>query len=115
VPSKLVIVLESPRANSYRYVLWADVPAARQSMYAQVGKVSAWKNASTADNAALAAGSVVESVDQFDVAPGTTLASVQATLQAAQVAYQASITAANPWNRYGTFFDGTSWTAAGLA
>jgi hypothetical protein len=113
--SKLIIILESPRANSYRYALWADVPAARQSMYAQVGKVSAWKGASAPENAAIAAGQVVESVDQFDVAPGTTIASVQATLLAAQAAYQASITSANPWNRYGTFHDGVSWTTGGLA
>lgn len=84
-------------------------------MYAQAGKVSAWKDASAADNTALATGAVVERVDSFDVVQGTTLASVQATLIQLQSAFQADINASNPWTRYGTFYNGTAWTNGGLA
>lgn len=49
-----------------------------------------------------------------NVAPstaGTTVPQIQAALVAEFNAYQARITAANPWQRYGTSYDGTSWTA----
>jgi hypothetical protein len=113
--AKQIVILDSPRANVYRYVLWATVPTARQVMYAQPGKVSAWKGASQAENDAIATGAVVEIQDEFEVAPGTTLASVRADLISLQTSFQAATTANNPWVRYGTFYDGSTWTNAGLA
>jgi hypothetical protein len=111
---KTIIILENT-GNTYRYALWAAVPSARQAMYAVVGRVSAWKNASTAENAAIAAGQVVERVGEFVVDAGVTLATVRSQLVQLQADYQAEINLTNPWNRYGTFFDGTTWTSAGLA
>lgn len=124
--TKRVIILErlspsAPGANEsiqFRYLMWADVPVARQPFYAnkQQNQVSAWINAAAADNTALQNGSVTEFVDVIVVAPGTTVANVEALLQANWTAFQNKITNENPWARYGTFMDTTNtWNAGGVA
>lgn len=112
---KQVIVLEKlPEANRYRYALWAAVPAARQAFYASPDATSAFKNASQAELDALKAGSVVERTDVISVAAGTSLATIQAELQATWQRFQDEITSSNPWVRYGTSWDGNNWTPAGV-
>lgn len=99
----------------YRYVLWADVPAARQPFYARSGAVSAWNGASAAQNAAIASGAIAERLDSIIVPGGQTLAQIEATLVAAFNAWQAAVTAANPWVRQGTLWDdSTGWAAGGV-
>ena len=104
--------------NVYRYVFWADVPSARQPFYAALAgptAVSAWKDALAADNTALQNGSVVEKVDTIQVPSHATLAQIRVFLQDKWAEYQAAITARNPWQRYGTTWDGTTWTAGGVS
>lgn len=118
--SKRVIILEklSIAPLSYRFVLWADVPVARQPFYAaaQAGMVSAWKDASLADTTALQNGSVAEFVDTTTMLAGDNVAAAMTRLQAIWTAYQAKITALNNWDRYGSFMDTTNaWTAGGVA
>jgi hypothetical protein len=118
--TKRVIVLEqiSTAPPTYRYALWADVPVARQAFYAarQAGAVSAWKDASVADNTALQNGSVTERSDTTVMNAGDTLATAQTRLQGIWTAFQAEITAANPWLRYGSFMDtANSWTGGGVS
>jgi hypothetical protein len=114
--SKRVIILErldSPRLQ-FRFAMWADVPAARQSIYANPTAVSAWKDAATADQTALQIGTIAERVETVSVEPGTTLAQVQAMLQARFAAYQSDITNDLEWSRYGSYWDdATGWTLAG--
>jgi hypothetical protein len=110
-----VIVLDRPAPDVYRYVFWADVPAARQAFYANPTAVSAWKDALAADLTALRNGSVVEKVDSLKVPAGSTLAQAQAFLAARHADYQAQVTAYNPWVRYGTTYDGASWTNGGVS
>lgn len=110
-----IIILDQDDARTFRYALWADVPAARQPFYARAGAVSAWSGATAADNAALAAGSVVERVDKMVVPTGTTIPQAQAQLQVNWQSFQALITATNLWARYGTTWDGTTWVAQGVA
>ena len=116
--NKQIIILDRldlPSDNSFRYALWAAVPVSRQSFYANATAVSAWSGASTAENTAIQAGQIVEKVDHFSAPAGTTIAQIQAILIAAWNVWQNHITNENPWSRYGTFFDGTTWTAAGVA
>lgn len=118
--SKRVIVLEQLGTSPlmFRYLMWADVPAVRQPFYAakQAAMISAWKDAAAGDNTALQNGSVAERVDQATFAVGTTLPQAQAILQAIWSAYQAEITAANPWLRYGSVMDASNvWTMSGVA
>lgn len=118
--SKRVIILEKLGAAplSYRYAMWADVPAARQPFYAakQATSVSLWKDAAAGDNTALQNGSVTERVDVTTMLAGDNLAAAMTRLQAIWTAYQAEITAANSWDRYGSFMDtSNAWTNGGVA
>lgn len=116
--AKQIIFLErlnEPSDMTFRYALWATVPAARVSAYANANATSAFKNASAPELAAIQAGQVVEKVDVLEAPAGTTRAQIQARLLTAFNAYQAQINAFNPTAFYGTFFDGSGWTVAGTA
>lgn len=112
--SKFVIILEKNLATGlFSAVLWADVPVGRQAFYAKPGAVSAWPGASAGENAALASGAVAEQVTVLTVSDGATLAQLKTAAVAQWAAFQAFVTAYNPWSRYGSFYDGTTWTAGG--
>ncbi len=115
MPSKRIIILEQQDTNTYRYAMWADVPAARQVFYADANAVSAWKDAQTADNTALQNGSVVERTAIFSVPATDSLNAIKARLQDLWTAFQNDVTNNNHWSKYGTFWDGTSWTGAGVS
>ena len=125
MPSMRIIVLDrqvtqeqnlgNEAPQIWRYALWADVPVARQPFYANPTATSAFKDIVAGDLTAIRDGSVTESVRIQYVPAGTGLAAVQSILQAKWTAYQAEVTTYNPWNRYGTFWDGASWTAGGVA
>ena len=113
--TKLIIILDKDvRTGLFRCALWADVPLARQSFYANPVAKSIWTGASPAEHAAIAAGQVTERVITLQVSDGATVPSLQEELITQQARFQAEIATANPWRRYGTFFDGISWTAGGL-
>lgn len=114
MPRLRIIILAQDDPRTFSYVLWADVPVTRQSFYTNAGAVSTWRDALPADNAALASGAVVERVDKMIVPPGTTLAQARAQLEINWQSFQDLITNRNPWARYGTIWDGTTWTAAGV-
>jgi hypothetical protein len=119
MPRLNIIILERDRENPrlYTYALWADVPATRQPFYALAWgptRVSAWKDALAADNTALQNGSVVEDVQTLQVPVGATLAQIQGFLQDRWTAYQTDITTTNPWQRYGTTWNGTTWVNGGV-
>ena len=113
--AKRVIILEQLDTRTYRYALWVNVPVPRQPFYAKSGAISAWTGASVAENAAIASGAVAEHVDHFNVPEGTGLPAVRALLETQWQGFQARITADNPWVRYGTFWDGISWTTGGVS
>jgi hypothetical protein len=112
-----IIALDRPirtDPNTFRYVLWADVPAARQRFFAHEGLISAWADALPADNTALASGAVTEIVGTIQIPPNATLAQIKTFLQTRHEAFQDEITNNNLWVRYGTTFDGTTWVDAGI-
>lgn len=118
MPSKRIVILDRPDRldpNTVRYVLWADVPVARQPFYANPAATSAWKDAAASDITALQTGAMVERLDSLQAPPGATVAQIQAFLQARWTDYQNAITNINLWQRYGTFWDGTTWTPGGVA
>src|SRR3990167_9683377 len=102
MPRLSIIILDRPEPTNqqvYRYVLWANAPAARQSFYATLAGptfASAWKDALAADNTALQNGAVVEKVGTIQVPASATLAEIRSFLQARWTDYQASITTINP-------------------
>lgn len=113
---KIIILDRLPDLGSqaFRVAYWVDVPAARQSFYAIPGAVSAWSGAQAADNAAIAAGEVVEVVETF-VKPNGTLAQAQADLQINWQRRQDAMANINRYQRYGTTWDGTTWAAGGVS
>jgi hypothetical protein len=111
-----VIILDrtSPADGArIRAALWADVPAGRQAYYADSGAVSAWRDAQAGDNTAIASGAMVERVVTLQLAPGESLATVRGAAQAAWTDWQNQVTTDNPWARYGSTWDGTTWAAGG--
>ena len=91
--------------------MWADVPAERESHYADPAKKSAYKDISASDLNKIQAGTIVEAVDVVAVAPGSGIAVVEAALQDSFSTYQASVTSGNPWIRYGSIWDDVAgWT-----
>lgn len=115
---KIIILekLEAPAgASKFRVALWADVPSTRWTYFADPNKSSPVKDASAQELSDLRAGKFLELIvePQWDVGQG--IGAIQGFLQAKHGAYQTEVTAYNPFVRYGTFWDGTTWTAGGAA
>jgi hypothetical protein len=113
--AKKIIVLDrvgEPSDESYNYVLWASVPAGREPAYADAAKTSAYKDATVEELTALRDGTVVERTGLLAYQTGGSSGFKQDLIKLFN-AYQAEITKANPYQRYGTFSDGTAWTDAG--
>jgi len=114
-----IVILERTSLNpqTVRFIMRADVPAARQPYFADPEKASAFPGISAGDLSALRAGEFIERTDT--VSTGTlTIAQVGAALVAAQQAFQAAVTADgeyNPYRFYGSTWDGTAWTLRGVA
>jgi hypothetical protein len=111
-----VIVLERDHdTNGFNYVLWADVPVARQPFYAKpTGFKSAWKDALPADLTALESGAVAEATGYVAFPSGGSMAQAQAKLEQKHAEFQAQVTNANPWRFYGSTWDGTAWVIANI-
>lgn len=115
--AKQIIILDRipGAAVSFRYALWAQVPAARQSFYVNASATSGFAGASAPEMAAIQAGQVRERLDIAQFVTGTPIATITAYLQAAFTQFQADTNGLNNWDKYGTFFDGTVWTNAGVS
>lgn len=113
--AKQIIILDHPDANRYKVAFWLPVPVARQSFYANANKDSAFANISTQELADLRAGLFIEQIDEFNFEAAATLAQTKTFLINEYNARLATAFALNQWNRYGSFFDGVSWTAGGVA
>lgn len=109
--AKRIIILEQLDNRQYRYALWADVPAARQSLYAASAQPTAYTLASVNEKAALADGSVAEKIGVIEA---ISVAEARQMLVDLWTEWQAQVSNRNPWIRYGTFWNGTGWTAEGV-
>lgn len=119
--ARKIIILDRvgfPSDDAFRVAFWCDVPVARRPFYADAAFVSAIEGAEAPDVVELAAlrdGAVTEVVDTVFLPASVTLAQIRARLIAHHTALQAEVIAKNLWARYGTFWDGTTWTARGVA
>ena len=111
---KQIIVLERTDNNRFTVAFWLDVPVARRPFYADATATSAYKQASAAEITAIQTGAVKEQTGDFSFPGALTIANIQALLIAEFTARQLAVNNFNPWNRYGTNFDGTVWTVAGV-
>lgn len=102
----------------YLFLYWLTVPTARQPFYANASFVSlaiGTETPSTGDLASLRSGALVEEQHDAFWINGTPISQIQSDLINDYNASQARINAYNPWVRYGTSWDGTSWTAKSIA
>jgi len=106
---------DDPTQNTWTALLWADVPASRQTFYASANKTSAWSGATAADNTNLQNGSVVEQAITQRVPPGTNISQIENYLQAVWSNFQNDVTNNNPWVHYGSTWDGTTWNIVTVA
>jgi len=119
--ARKIIILDRvgyPSDDAFRVAFWLDVPVARQPFYADAAFVSAVIGVDAPDASELSAlrsGVVVEVVDTVFMPTGTTLAQLRTRAQAIHTRLQADVTARNLWARYGSFWDGTTWTVKGVA
>jgi hypothetical protein len=112
MPRLNVIVLAQAHddPSGFNVLFWADVPATRQTYYADPNAKSAWSAATTTDNQALQSGAVTELSTNVHYVPGTPLIQIENELQQRWQTFQTSITNSNPWIRYGSTWDGSTWT-----
>lgn len=114
--AKKIIILEKLENDlSFRAAFWAVVPVARKPYYANASATSQYKDISAGELTSLQDGSLVEKVDVYNYASGTAIGAIQADLISKYNDFQSSITNFNSFQRYGTNWDGTSWTAGGVA
>lgn len=113
--AKRIIVLEKLEKGSFRVALWAMPPASRKAFYANPNATSVWKGASEAEITAIQAGDVTESAEEISLPGNPTAADYQVAFEARWNTFNANVQAYNPWTRYGSFWDGTVWTPAGVS
>lgn len=106
-----------PGPITFRAAFWLVVPVARKPFNVSANFTSAVVDGSVTgpELTALRDGSVNEIVETFTEPPGTSLPNIKAHLVAEFTARQAELNANNPWQRYGTFYDGVSWTDKAVA
>lgn len=119
--ARKIIILDRvgfPSDDAFRVAFWCDVPVARRPFYADAAFVSAVEGTEAPDVVELAAlrdGAVTEIVETVFLPAGTTLTTIRNRLAARHTVLQTEVTDKNLWARYGTFWDGTTWTARGVA
>lgn len=116
--ARKIIILDEvglPSDLTYNVAFWLDVAAARQPFMANDTAISRVIGATAGELAAIKAGQIVEVVRTISYVSGTALGVIVANLVARHNLEQAYLTANNPWNRYGTSWDGTTWTQVTVA
>lgn len=115
MPVRAIVILEQTNRDpvTFRYLVRADVPVARQGKFAKPAYVSAFEPFppdTDPDLNGLRSGAVVE--ESRTAVISAPLPAMKARLEQEQAAYQALVTSDPTYSRYGTFFNG-AWTAAG--
>lgn len=112
---KIIILNQVGETGDFRIAYWLDVPAPRQVFYVNANAASAVIGATQTEIDALKAGQVLELVERFDRPNSTTAAQLRAALVTRFTALQTALTNSNQWSRYGTFYDGATWTTVTVA
>jgi hypothetical protein len=116
--ARQIIILDQPGLPSdlrYNVCFWLTVPAARQQFNADATFKSRVIGLSAGELTALQAGQVLERVEEFSFAVGTGFPAISNALVTRFTTLQQAVNNQNPWNRYGSFYDGTSWTQVTVA
>lgn len=111
---KQIIILERTDNNRFRVAYWVSPPVPRRPFYANPDAKSAYVLATDAELADLRSGAVVERVEDHSFPVAANISQVRAGLLQHYNSLQQNVTAANPWDRYGTYYDGTAWVPGGV-
>lgn len=95
--------------EAYRVAFWLDVPVERRPFYANPQAASVVKDITADEVGDLRAGKFVEVVENLTRPHGATEAEARAMLEMSYLRRQAELNALNPWDRYGTYWDGAEW------
>lgn len=111
--SRKIILLDRLGLGSidvaYRVAFWLDVPEERRAFYANPTATSAVKDITADELNDLRAGRFVEQVDSLTKPPKASDEDARRMLEGSFMRRQAEINERNPWDRYGTYWDGGSW------
>lgn len=116
--AKQIILLEKAENSDrgFRVVLWAITPVARRPYWAFIAPAaSAYKLASAQENTDIVNGVVAESLLTIIGDLDSTVPQFQTRAEVAWADWNARVQAFNPWRRYGTTWDGSTWAPAGPA
>ena len=112
---KIIILDQVGGPADFRVAFWLDVPAARQPFYVNANATSEVIGASVAELDAIRTGKVVEAVQQILRPNDVGIGALRTLLQAEHARLQNNLTTVNPWARYGTSWDGATWTPVTVA
>lgn len=107
---KRIIVLDRIGPKAYRVALWAEVPPILQAAQARIAKPTEFEFATQEEKDAILSGQIVEKVIEIEA---DTLAQARQDLIATWTAFQNNVSSVTKRSLYGTYYDGTSWTAGG--
>ena len=108
-----IILLERQSLGSidetYQFAFWLTVPESRRAFYADPNKTSAVKGITAEELANLRAGVFVEQVASLNKPLGATQEQAEMMLIGSFQRRQSEFEARNPYDRYGTYWDGEAW------
>lgn len=114
---KIIVLDQTPAGNDivFGVAYWLDVPAARQALLANPGTRSRVSDITPGELTALQNGSIVEQGDTIQFAANTSLGAMETELQSQFATRQAALNADKTKQRYGSAWDGTTWTIKNIA
>ena len=114
MPAKRAIILDFDKpSQSYRAVLWADVPAGNQIAYANPNAQSLYPNITPAELQSIRDGAVTEKIVSYQQPSGAmNLGNAQSWIQSQWSDFQSDVTAEVSWAQFGAYLDsGGAWQA----
>jgi hypothetical protein len=114
--AKKIIVLERQgTVNDCNYIFWLDVPTERHKFYANAGATSQYKDADATELDNIRTGKIKEVSGYKTYEASTTIVKVKADLISMYNSQQNQVNDYNPWVKYGSYYDGSSWTVQGVS
>ena len=104
-----------PSDTNFRVAFWLDVPVARRSFYANATATSAVIGITAQELALIQSGAVVEVVETLPRPAGATMGDFRNDAEALYARLQSELNNRNPYARYGTSWDGATWTPVTVA
>lgn len=113
---KIVVLnrVDIPSDFNFMVAFWPTVPTQRQTYYANANKTSQVRTITAPELAELQSGQITEVVKKMNFSAGTPQGIITSALVAEFNKIQDEVNGYNEWNYYGTSWDGTSWTLAGI-